>query len=346
MKTAELLPGSSIKRRSLATGLLLATLMAAGCTTPKHNGDTTPQPSGKAGVSASPSPTEFAPPTPPEMPAPNLNRKPGSLVPCFAGDVALAAHVKPNLGLTVNPDGNGNLTGSNPPTADLQARVKQATVRIRYNLNNNTHEEGSGVIIDGQVVTAAHVVYGQKLANMQVIDSTGATHAVTNGCDVYQVNGKRATLDVKSTKAQPGVIDDVAILSVDGSLPGGLSLVNEQPQRGTSLVGAGTPTPQRTNGLTFNTSVQAANRDDSSQATIVLGGFGQSVNSGGRSGGPIVTDAGDVAGIIDTAGTMDQVLLGTGYNVFTNSEHLAYTHYTPAYLIEGVRNAYAAQLQG
>jgi hypothetical protein len=352
---------STGKRVLMHTARIAAVaLLAAGCS-PGGGDKITPPPSAAATTapettgpitvetfpgkpSAKPTAAKPAlPPAWPNMPKINFAKKPGQLIPCFAGDIALAAHTDPVDNIKAKPDKNtGNLTGTHAPSATLVAKMHAATVKVEYNIaGTGMHIDGTGTIVDGEIITAAHVVNGKKLSAITIIDSTNNITAVDGGCYIYQRNGQKAPLNAGSLGPQTDIIDDVAVLHPTEKLHNGLQFGNT-PLRGQAVYFAGYPSPQQANPEEFVPGVQAAYRDESFSATAILGGKKTDIVKPGDSGGPLVNTDGEFAGVNNAASYGDTAVMGSNLNVFSDKP-LQVATYTETFIAGAAVAAHQAQ---
>jgi S1-C subfamily serine protease len=171
---------------------------------------------------------------------------------------------------------------SNSVYAEVYREVADAVVSIRVYADDTRGGQGSGFLIDDEhIVTNEHVVAGGDEYYVRFAD-TGWRSATVVGADVYS---------------------DLAVLRI-GSTPdvAPLTFVEREPTVGTEVVAIGNPF-----GLSGSVSagiVSGVDRNLQSANNFSIADAVQTdapVNPG-NSGGPLVTLAGDVVGVINSGG--------------------------------------------
>lgn len=316
-------------RRAVAL-LTAATMVAAGCNTPKKNVEPTARPTASASASVKPKPS----PKPIVIPPANLVKQPGQLVECFAGDIALGPEFEiPSSNLELNPDPKtGNLTGTNPPQSAALQKIAAATAKVSYRLDPGHHAAGTAVAVGEYWYTDAHNVVGKELSQITIDD--GRTLTVDGGCYVYQVDGHRVPLDASSRDRQNpnAVTDDLAILHTTQPAMATLAVASRAPLRGEQVLVAGFPTPQDRNPLEVITAVQLLNRSNTYQNTCAAGGIKQDQAKSGYSGGPETNDAAELIGIFVSATDETSTNLQITFNTSTDQPTLQTMTYTPVWM--------------
>jgi hypothetical protein len=266
------------------------------------------------------------------------------LVPCFAGNIALPERQPPADHLELSPNAQGYFTGQPRPNQAQMQTLAAATVEVRYDLSNGTHAEGSGVVVGDRVLTAAHVVYGQQLSKITVVDNNGNSHTVKDGCFVYQRNGERTPLNRTSQDRVTSVNDDLAVLRLNDRVPtAGLTLGNTAGY-GEPVFVAGSPVPQNQRSKVFLAGVAVSGRDNTFAATALLGGE-QNTAGPGVSGGALVTTDLLLAGIYNSSGTMEGPSLGANFGVSSSATELQIASYTGAEICQAAIAAQQAQVR-
>jgi 2-alkenal reductase len=186
------------------------------------------------------------------------------------------------------------------PVVAVVKRASPAVVTV-INIQRNGRGSGSGVIIsqDGYIVTNNHVVED------------------ANALRVIFADGSRR--DAKLIGTDP--LNDLAVIQVDGSIPGVMSLGNSDAlQPGETVVAIGSPLGDYRNTVTVGV-VSALNRTVGSDSPEGLIQTDAAINSG-NSGGPLINLRGEVIGINTLVVRNNQIgapVEGLGFAVPSNT---------------------------
>lgn len=178
-------------------------------------------------------------------------------------------------------DGENTSVATTNDVPSVVARVTPAVVTVINNLGNgfngaNSTGSGSGAIIspDGYIITNHHVIDGYS--ELEVVLYDGSTRPATLVGD--------------------DPLMDLALLKIEGSVPGYLTLGNSDALRqGETVIAIGSPLGEFKNSVTVGV-VSALHRTLSTDAPEDLIQTDAAINSG-NSGGPLLNMQGEIVGI-------------------------------------------------
>lgn len=202
------------------------------------------------------------------------------------------------------------------PISDKTVRDEAKSGIVRIVTNDS---KGTGVMIssDGTdyIATAAHVVYGQSISDLKIVNNEEEDISILSGCLVYEEDGHF----YKESEEDERVADiDFAILRVSDSEESfnGLKMAAEEPKRGEwthfiNYQGINEP------GYPANyTGVVVADEDNNPNKLEIttglnrlkmpasVGDFEDNTIQSGASGGPVLNEQGEVVGI-SVSGLLD-----------------------------------------
>lgn len=179
--------------------------------------------------------------------------------------------------------------------------------------------KGTGVMISSgneeYIATAAHVVYGEPIRGLEIVNDDGEEISVQSACFVLENNGRF----VKEPDEGEGVADiDFAILKVSDKETSfnGLNPAKEEPQRGEWTHFVNYQGDNEPGYPAFYTGVVVADADNDPnkleittglrklKTPVTVGDFESNTIQAGASGGPVLNQKGEVVGV-SVSGLMD-----------------------------------------
>jgi S1-C subfamily serine protease len=236
--------------------------------------------------------------------------------------------------ITIPIDAYGFAKGD--PLRATSSVAKTITAGLVKVVNSGNDSYGTGFAVSSpsgetEIITAAHVVTGTPLKNIQIVTDSNKTSSVSNGCFIYENHGTFADPSIDE------IVDtDIAVLKLtDTRTVTPLAIASQPPSKGdcVSLINyqrdAGPGYPADYSALvagktgTHALQLLTGTQEMSMPATNLL--FDSIHLVPGASGGPVVNQAGQVVGV-STSSTRDGSYLSvenikTAYNINFTGAH-------------------------